>query len=213
MIKTNQQKKRVLCVEDHEDTCELLRVILAAHTLIFAGNFADGLLLAQRRYFDLYLLDNRLPGGSGVELCHRIREFDPHTPILFCSGAAYERDREEALIAGAHAYLVKPIAPSKVEQTVTELLIAAEGKVIEARRAELAAIMDELRIQQLENVRRLDGAKGKYRRAQERAREKELRLRANNAFLAAGGTRGDFARLWPSVLQDEVRGRCDGQAA
>jgi DNA-binding response OmpR family regulator len=209
MIKTNQQKKRVLCVEDHEDTCELLRVILADHTLVFAGNFADGLFLARRRYFDLYLLDNRLPGGSGVELCHCIREFDPHTPILFCSGAAYERDRQEALIAGAHAYLVKPIAPSKVEQTVTELLIAAEGRAIEARRAELAALRDELRIRRLENANLLKEAREKFLRAQ----EKNLRLRAKLAFLTAGGTRGDFARLWPSVLQDEVRGRSDGRAA
>jgi DNA-binding response OmpR family regulator len=213
MTKINREKKRVLCVEDHEDTCELLRVILANHTLVFAGNFADGLLSARRRYFDLYLLDNWLPGGSGVELCRRIREFDPHTPILFCSAAAYERDREAALSAGAQAYLVKPVTSGKLEQSVTRLLVSAGERVLEARRAELAALRDELRIRRLENAMLLEEARENGLRARERAREKELRLRANQAFLAAGGTRGDFARLWPSVLQDEVRGRSDGRGA
>jgi DNA-binding response OmpR family regulator len=207
MIKTNQQKKRVLCVEDHKDTCELLRMILANHTLVFVGNFADGLFSARRRYFDLYLLDNWLPDGSGVELCRRIREFDPHTPILFCSGAAYEHDREEALSAGAQAYLVKPVAPDKIEKTVSELFISAERKAIEAQRAELAALRDELRIQRLENARVLEEA----RENRLRAREKTLRHRAKLAFVASGGTRGDFARLWPAVFLDEVRGRNDGQ--
>jgi DNA-binding response OmpR family regulator len=212
MDKINREKKRILCVEDHESACELLGVILADHSLFFASNFADGLLLARRRYFDLYLLDNWLPGKSGIELCWRIREFDPHTPILFCSGAAYERDRQEALSAGAQAYLVKPVDPRELEQTVARMIVSAQGRIIEARREELAAIRDELRDRHLESARRLEEARDKYRRAQERAREKELRLRANQAFLAAGGTRGDFARLWPSVLQDVVRARSDGRA-
>src|SRR5262247_3483105 len=38
-----------------------------------------------------------------------------------------------------------------------------------------------------------------------RAEEKALRAKANLAFLAAKGTRGDFARLWPSVYLREVR--------
>jgi hypothetical protein len=39
-----------------------------------------------------------------------------------------------------------------------------------------------------------------------RAKEKALRLKAEMAFLAAGGARGDFAREWPSVFLEEVRG-------
>jgi hypothetical protein len=38
------------------------------------------------------------------------------------------------------------------------------------------------------------------------AKEKALRLKAEMAFLAAGGARGDFAREWPSVFLEEVRG-------
>jgi hypothetical protein len=45
-------------------------------------------------------------------------------------------------------------------------------------------------------------AKQKYLRAEEKA----LRDKARIAFLAAGGTRGDFVREWPSVYLEEVRG-------
>jgi DNA-binding response OmpR family regulator len=71
---------------------------------------------AQNKHFDLYLLDNRFPDGSGFELCRRLRELDPQTPIIFYSGDAYESDRQRGLAAGANAYLLKPdvdtIAPT-----------------------------------------------------------------------------------------------------
>jgi hypothetical protein len=38
-----------------------------------------------------------------------------------------------------------------------------------------------------------------------RAEEKMMRLKAEKAFLEAGGTRGEFARRWPYVLTEEVR--------
>jgi hypothetical protein len=40
-----------------------------------------------------------------------------------------------------------------------------------------------------------------------RSKKKALRLKAEMAFLKAGGTRGDFARRWPSVFIEEARGR------
>ena len=54
------------------------------------------LLLAKTDSFDLYILDNWLPDRSGMDLCLRLREIDPKTPILFYSGAALEEDRQRA---------------------------------------------------------------------------------------------------------------------
>jgi DNA-binding response OmpR family regulator len=54
------------------------------------------------------LLDSRLPDLDGFALCRRIRDFDPETPILFFSGAAYEADKKRAIEAGANAYVIKP---------------------------------------------------------------------------------------------------------
>jgi DNA-binding response OmpR family regulator len=62
----------------------------------------------QTERFDLYVLDASLPDLDGFELCRRMRAFDPETPILFFSGAAYEADKKRGIEAGANAYVIKP---------------------------------------------------------------------------------------------------------
>src|SRR5262249_16713093 len=109
MVKFHRQKMRILFVEDHEDSWEIVELTLAECKLTFARNFDDELRLARQGYFDLYILDNWLPDGSGIGLCRAIREFDPYPPILLYSAATYERDVREALRSGAQGYLVKPV--------------------------------------------------------------------------------------------------------
>ena len=180
-----------------------MAVKLPEYKFTFAHDFDEGLRLARRGYFDLYILDYWLPGGSGIGLCRLISKFDPHTPIMFYSAAAYERDIQEALLAGAQEYLVKPILRGELMRAVARLTSVPPETAFEARRAELAAIREELVIRQTENAGLLEKAKEKRRRAG----EKVLRLKAEMAFLATGGTRGDFARAWPSVFLEEVRGQ------
>jgi DNA-binding response OmpR family regulator len=202
MVKSSREKKRILLVEDQEDAREIASLTLEEYTLICASNFGEGLLTARRGYFDLYILDNWLPDRNGVELCSHIRRFDPHTPIIFYSAAAYGRDKQAAFSAGAQAYLVKPVSFDDMRRTVAQLTSVPPETAFEARRAELAAILEELSIRQAANAERVDKAKENY----QRAKEKVLRDRAQIAFLAAGGTRGEFAREWPSLFKEEVRG-------
>jgi DNA-binding response OmpR family regulator len=68
----------------------------------------DFLSRAKNERWDAYMLDTWMPDISGVELCRKLREFDPRTPIIFYSAAAYDRDRQDALACGAQAYIVKP---------------------------------------------------------------------------------------------------------
>src|SRR5215475_1891086 len=201
MMNYNREKKRILMVEDHEDAWEIAEMSLEEYTLIYASNSAEGLRLARRGYFDLYILDNLLPDGNGVELCRLIREFDPHTPILFYSACAYPRDLQAAFSAGAQKYLTKPVSFDDLTQAVTQLTSVTPETAFEARRIEIAAILEELAVRQTENAKRVEKAKEKYLRAKEKA----LRLKAEMAFLAAGGVRGDFAREWLSVFLGEVR--------
>ena len=83
MANHERNRKRILFVEDHEDAWEIVAFSLPEFNLTCARSFDEGLRFAQRRDFDLYILDNWLPDGSGIGLCRAIREFDPHTPILF----------------------------------------------------------------------------------------------------------------------------------
>jgi DNA-binding response OmpR family regulator len=119
-----RQARRVLCVEDDEDTCKMVSSLLGLINCetSTAETAAEALDKIATERFDLYLLDNWLPGGSGVELCRKIRETDTSIPIIFYSGAALESEREEALAAGAQAYLVKPLDVSLIIKTVSKLL-------------------------------------------------------------------------------------------
>ena len=115
---------RVLYIEDHADTRELVTLVLEqrSYDVVTGATIESGLALAGSQRFDLYLLDSWLPDGSGLDLCRQIREFDKATPILFYSAAAYEIDRAEAIESGAQAYLVKPTQPSELCNLVTSLI-------------------------------------------------------------------------------------------
>ena len=115
---------RVLYIEDHEDTRDLVTLVLEQKSfeVVTGATIESGVALAGSQHFDLYLLDSWLPDGSGLDLCRQIRQFDKATPILFYSAAAYEIDRAEAMSSGAQAYLIKPSAPSELCNLVTLLI-------------------------------------------------------------------------------------------
>jgi DNA-binding response OmpR family regulator len=115
---------RVLYIEDHDDTRELVTLILEQRSfeVVTGSTIKSGVALAESQEFDLYLLDSWLPDGSGLDLCKQIRAFDQVTPILFYSAAAFEIDRDLAIKSGAQAYLVKPSQPSELCNLVTSLI-------------------------------------------------------------------------------------------
>lgn len=119
-----EKTRRILYIEDHEDTRELVTLLLAqkSYEVITGATIATGVALAGTENFDLYLLDSWLPDGSGLDLCQRIRQFDQTTPILFYSAAAYAADHDMALQCGAQGYLVKPSQPSELCEMVTRLI-------------------------------------------------------------------------------------------
>jgi two-component system response regulator ArlR len=118
-------RKRILYIEDHEDSRHMLTVLLGigGYEVITARTVAGGLSLAMLEQFDLYILDSRFTDGTGIDLCRRIRAFHPDTPIIFYSSSAYDRDIEAGMAAGAQYYLTKPEGVYMIEQTVAELLV------------------------------------------------------------------------------------------
>jgi DNA-binding response OmpR family regulator len=125
---------RVLYIEDHEDTRELVTLLLSqkSYEVVTGATIESGIALASAQRFDLYLLDSWLPDGSGLDLCQKIREFDKTTPILFYSAAAYASDHEMALQCGAQAYLIKPSQPSDLCNLVSQLIENSQQGVTRA---------------------------------------------------------------------------------
>jgi len=103
-------KCRVLCVDDHRDTSEMLQMLLAEenYTVHTAATMSEACEMAQKQKYDLYVLDKRLPDGTGVELCEKLTEISPDVPCIFYTGDAYEIHRREAFAAGAAAFVAKP---------------------------------------------------------------------------------------------------------
>ena len=118
---------RVLFIEDDADTRELVSFVLRRenYEVVLAADSEEALSVAGAMSFELYLIDNWLPGESGVELCRRLRQIDRRTPILFYSGAAYEQDKRAAFAAGAQGYLTKPIELGELVEEVSHLISAA----------------------------------------------------------------------------------------
>lgn len=113
----SDSKCLILYVDDHEDSSEMLRLILAdsdyeVHT---AHNIDEALMMATQESYDLYVLDKRLPDGSGLELVRRLNEMTPSIPSIVYTGDAYEIHREQALAAGAKAYVAKPDIDKLIE--------------------------------------------------------------------------------------------------
>ena len=84
-------------------------------------NASAALELASADGFDLYLLDNWIEGDTHNVLCRSLRSIDPHTPILFYSGAAFPSEVETALGCGAQGYLEKPCTPEALVAEVLKL--------------------------------------------------------------------------------------------
>jgi len=122
-------RKRVLCVDDDEDSCELMKVLLEMwdYEVALASTAAEGLNLAHNEHFDIYLLDTRLPELSGFEICEQICEVPEHAPVVFISAAAYATDKQRGLKAGAVAYLSKPLDFDALKVTLACLFPEALG--------------------------------------------------------------------------------------
>jgi DNA-binding response OmpR family regulator len=122
-------KSKILFVEDHDDTRELMALVLsqANYEVVTAPSLAGAIKLAKTHKFDLFVLDSLLGDGTGIELCRLIRRMDHLTPILFCSAKAYDNDKIEAFRSGAQRYLVKPVDIRLLCLTVAELLKGSDG--------------------------------------------------------------------------------------
>ena len=130
-LKSSSSVGSILYVEDDKDTRELLTYVLAMknYKVVAVENYEDAWMVARSSQFDLYLIDNWMSGGSGIDLCKKLREFDPWTPILFYSGAAYERDKQQALDAGAQGYLVKPVDYDELIEEISRIISEAKRRL------------------------------------------------------------------------------------
>jgi two-component system KDP operon response regulator KdpE len=112
----------VLVVEDDPALRRSLTLNLTArgYTVDDTGNGEDALRLAGRRLPDVLFLDLGLPGMSGLDVIHGVRAW-ADIPIIVLSARGAERDKVEALDAGATDYVTKPFG---IEELMARLRAA-----------------------------------------------------------------------------------------
>lgn len=102
----------MLIVEDDPELAGLLRDGLREHRIdpTLAAGFAEGREQALIGDYDVVILDVRLPGGTGFELCADLRRQKVAVPVLMLTALDAVDDRVRGLAVGADDYLTKPFA-------------------------------------------------------------------------------------------------------
>ncbi|MEW6670252.1 MAG: response regulator [Thermodesulfobacteriota bacterium] len=119
--------KKILIVDDREDTVELLEMTLKRgdYKVFRAGSGESALEIAGIQKPDLIIMDVMMPGKiDGLEAT-RIIKGNPetrHCKVIMISGKGLEVDREAGLQAGAQYYFMKPFSPLELIKQVDEML-------------------------------------------------------------------------------------------
>ena len=104
------QGARLLVVDQDQETRDLMCGVLKEEGFE-VKSLGDGLIawdLLQQEEFELIILDRKLPGVSGFDLCRKLRMQSNQSLILMTSGLNTEADRVMGLEVGADDYLIKP---------------------------------------------------------------------------------------------------------
>ena len=132
-------KLEVLLADDHAIIRDGLKQILAdTEDLVVSGEAANGLEVMQKvreKDWDVLVLDISMPGRSGLELIHMIKDEKPELPILILSMHHEEQYAVRAFQAGASGYLTKESDGDLLVSAIRR--VAAGGIHISAKVAEL----------------------------------------------------------------------------
>lgn len=121
--------------DDDADSCEVMKVLLVSCIpglvveCVMLGK--DAIQMANERPFDVYILDARVPGVDGFDVCRSLREQNPHVPIYFYTGSGSKSDRETAFEAGCTEFLIKPNDMDELINRVSAVVTSSTPKVRE----------------------------------------------------------------------------------
>ncbi|WP_413583179.1 response regulator transcription factor [Bdellovibrio sp. HCB288] len=119
--------KKIVIVDDYEESCKLLSEILSStYDCKYTSDSMSAMQLINEQKPDLILLDYKMPGMLGVDVCREVREQAEikNTPIIFVSGAATIDERIKAFETGANDFISKPFH-------VKELILRIKARLAE----------------------------------------------------------------------------------
>jgi len=123
-LQPNAPTRSILVVEDERDIAELIALHLSElpAQVTLASDGLSGRDLALQNHWDAIVLDIRLPGLNGLDLCRELRAKLSPVPILMLTARSAELDRVLGLELGADDYLTKPFSVIELQARVKALL-------------------------------------------------------------------------------------------
>ena len=125
--------RHVLLIED-EATLSLLlqeRLEKEGYSVSTCKDGVQGLAEALRGGFDLLILDIRLPGKNGFDVCRELRRHSKNVPVLMLTARGDVKDRVKGLKIGADDYLAKPFDVAELLARIEALLRRASNTPVQ----------------------------------------------------------------------------------
>ena len=102
-----------------DDEIELLKAHIIflekkGYEVATVSNGSDAIELCRQQTFDLILLDEMMPGLSGLETLQQIKDIQPATPVVMCTKSEEENIMDQAIGSKIADYLIKPVNPSQI---------------------------------------------------------------------------------------------------
>ena len=102
-----------------DDEVELLKAHIIfiekkGYQVVTVSNGADAIEQCRQQTFDLILLDEMMPGLSGLETLQQIKDIQPATPVVMCTKSEEEDIMNQAIGSKIADYLIKPVNPNQI---------------------------------------------------------------------------------------------------
>ncbi|MFF0159485.1 response regulator transcription factor [Streptomyces sp. NPDC005263] len=121
---------RVLIADDDADIRDLVdfKLTQSGHEVTAVEDGMAALRAVREQLPDLALLDIRMPGMSGLDVCRELRAAaeTANIPVIMITARSQEGDVEVGFEAGADDYIIKPFSPRELSSRVTALLARVE---------------------------------------------------------------------------------------
>ena len=117
-------KPTILVVDDESSHRQMIKAVLSAegYEIKDAFNGIEAVKAIEEKFYDLILMDIRMPGLSGIETLQKIKDISPGIPIIIMTAYASVNTAIEALKSGAYDYLTKPLDIEELKILVANAL-------------------------------------------------------------------------------------------
>lgn len=121
-------KMNVLVVEDSRTQAEFIRYVLEAegYDVTLAAGGTEAIRRTEIDMPDVVLTDIMMPGMDGYELCRRIKQQNPDTPVILVTSLFDPADVLKGLASGADSFIVKPVNPEHVRSQIEAVMQTRE---------------------------------------------------------------------------------------